>query len=267
MDKPVYIDFETKICASALNAIAATVWDALGQATNPQEARQFIGAVEEAPQDGSSYARQNAQWVQIQVGNLHNDLAGRSASDAHPVSAITGLQALLDQINLDLSGKAPASAGTAVGTSFSPTGSLAATNVQSALAEVDGDVVANTGAIAALNNALNLLDTAAVKKSSLTGAAFIPAGTTAQRDTAQLGAFRYNTQTNNFEGLSNAGWGQVGGGQMYGNAAVKAIFYNAQVIAENIDVLAGQNGLSAGPVTVADGFTVTVANGSVWTIV
>lgn len=267
MDKPIFVDYETKICSAYLNAVAATVWDALGQATNPQEARQFIGAVEEAPQNGSSYARQNAQWVQIQV--VHNDLTGRSAPDAHPVSAITGLQASLDQINLDLSGKAPASAGTAAGTSFSPTGSIAATNVQSALAEVDGDVVANTGAIVALNNSLNLLDAAAVKKSSLTGAAFIPAGTTAQRDTAQLGAFRYNTQTNTFEGLSSAGWGQVGGGggQMYGNAAVKAIFYNAQSIAENIDVLAGQNGLSAGPVTVENGFTVTVANGSTWTVV
>lgn len=150
MDKPIFVDFETKICSAYLNAVAATVWDALGQATNPQEARQFIGAVEEAPTDGSSYARQNAQWIQIQVGNLHNDLTGRSAADAHPVSAITGLQASLDQINLDLSGKAPASAGTAAGTSFSPTGSIVATNVQSAIAEVSGDVTALQATVAGL---------------------------------------------------------------------------------------------------------------------
>ena len=150
MDKPVFVDYETKIYAAYLNAVAATVWDALGQATNPQDARNFIGAVEEAPQNGSSYARQNAQWVQIQVGNLHNDLTGRSAADAHPISAITDLQTSLDQINLNIAGKAPASAGTAVGTSFSPTGTVAATNVQSAIAEVSGDVTALQATVSGL---------------------------------------------------------------------------------------------------------------------
>ena len=139
--------------------------------------------------------------------------------------------------------------------------------MQNAIAEVNGDVVANTGAISALNNALNLLNAAAVKKSSLTGAAFIPAGTTAQRDTTQLGAFRYNSQTNNFEGLSNAGWGQVGGGQMYGNAAVKAIFYNSQTIGENLTVKDGENGGSFGPITINNGFSVTIEAGSTWSIV
>lgn len=105
-----------------------------------------------------------------------------------------------------------------------------------------------------------------VLRTSPTGAAVIPAGTTAERDTTDLGAFRYNNETNVFEGLSNNGWGQVGGGQMYGTAAVKGIFYNAQVISENITVATGQNGLSAGPVTVANGFTVTVADGSVWSV-
>lgn len=150
MDKPIFVDYETKICSAYLNAVAATVWDALGQATNPQEARQFIGAVEEAPTDGSSYARQNAQWVEIQVGNLHNDLIGRSDADAHPIAAITGLQASLDQINIDISGKAPASAGTAAGTSFSPSGTVAATNVQAAIAEVSGDVTALQATVSGL---------------------------------------------------------------------------------------------------------------------
>lgn len=150
MGKPVFVDYETKIYAAYLNAVAATVWDAIGQATNPQDARHFIGAVEEAPQNGSSYARQNAQWVQIQVGNLHNDLTGRSAADAHPISAITNLQTSLDQINTSLSGKAPTSAGTASGTSFSPTGTVAATNVQSAIAEVSGDVTALQATVSGL---------------------------------------------------------------------------------------------------------------------
>ena len=40
----------------------------------------------------------------------------------------------------------------------------------------------------------------------------VPFGTTAQRPTAVAGAFRYNTQTGEFEGYTGAGWGSIGGG-------------------------------------------------------
>ena len=56
-------------------------------------------------------------------------------------------------------------------------------------------------------------------------------------------------------------------GQMLGNAAAKAIFWDAQTIGENITVGATQNGLSAGPVTVSSGSTVTVATGGRWVVV
>jgi hypothetical protein len=69
-----------------------------------------------------------------------------------------------------------------------------------------------------------------------------------------------------FDGVSDQPIGG-GSGQMYGDADVKAISYNAQTINENITVLAGHNGLSAGPITVENGFAVTVESGSVWTIV
>lgn len=101
-----------------------------------------------------------------------------------------------------------------------------------------------------------------------TGSVLLPEGTTAQRDgTPALGSIRYNSDLGQFEGYTSHGWGQVGGGQMYGLAEVKAIAYNSQTIGENLTVLAGQNGLSAGPVTVNNGFAVTVENGSVWSIV
>lgn len=107
-----------------------------------------------------------------------------------------------------------------------------------------------------------------VARTSATGSAIMPSGTTAERDSVPVeGYLRYNEDTNNFEGYSANGWGQVGGGQMYGTAPVKAIFYNAQQINENVSVLANTNGLSAGPITVGDGFTVTVENGATWSIV
>lgn len=66
-------------------------------------------------------------------------------------------------------------------------------------------------------------------------------------------------------GSGGGGGAASGGGQYYGTAAVKAISYNSDTIGENITIPAGQNGLSAGPVTVSTGFTVTV-NGT-WTVV
>jgi hypothetical protein len=59
----------------------------------------------------------------------------------------------------------------------------------------------------------------------------------------------------------------VAGGQYFGSAATKAIAYNANTIAENVTVTAGNNGLSASPITISNGFTVTVQTGAVWVIV
>lgn len=57
------------------------------------------------------------------------------------------------------------------------------------------------------------------------------------------------------------------GGQFLGTAAIKAIAYNAQIIAEDITIPSGYNGLSAGPITINDGNTVTISDGATWTIV
>jgi hypothetical protein len=59
----------------------------------------------------------------------------------------------------------------------------------------------------------------------------------------------------------------VAGGQYFGSATVKAIAYNANSIGENVTVTTGNNGLSAGPITINTGFTVTVQTGANWVIV
>ena len=61
-------------------------------------------------------------------------------------------------------------------------------------------------------------------------------------------------------------WGEmVGGGPSLGTDSV--IRTNAKTISENITFAGTENGMSAGPVTVANGFTVTVTAGSTWTVV
>ena len=69
-------------------------------------------------------------------------------------------------------------------------------------------------------------------------------------------------------GTGAASWSAAAtsAGQMLGNAASKAIFWNSNTIAENITITSGQNGISKGPITISSGFTVTVNSGAVWGI-
>jgi hypothetical protein len=60
--------------------------------------------------------------------------------------------------------------------------------------------------------------------------------------------------------------GTSSGGQFFGTAATKAIAYNSNSIAENITTTSGNNSLSVGPITIASGYTVTVASGTRWVI-
>ena len=99
----------------------------------------------------------------------------------------------------------------------------------------------------------------------------IPAGTTAQRPGSPVvGDIRWNSTIDQYEGYFDApvnDWAALGGGQMYGAAATKAIFYNSQTIAEDITIPADENGLSSGPVTISSGFSVTITAGGVWNVV
>jgi hypothetical protein len=148
MDKPVYIDFQTKICSAALNQFADTVWDALGEAKTPSEARQFIGAVEEAPNDGKSYLRASLGWLEAATALSHNQLGGRSVSDAHPTSAITGLDTTLagkasvvhTHVAADIVGGF-----TAGQVSFVPGGTIVSSDVQNAINELDADTQLSLG--------------------------------------------------------------------------------------------------------------------------
>ena len=57
------------------------------------------------------------------------------------------------------------------------------------------------------------------------------------------------------------------GNAVYGGGGSAAIFLNSNTVNVNTTVASGYNGMSAGTVTVANGVTVTVANGSRWVVV
>lgn len=63
---------------------------------------------------------------------------------------------------------------------------------------------------------------------------------------------RYNSTTGQFENTNDL------------NAIIKL---NPQTISTNMSIPSGYNGMTVGPVTVANGITVTIADGSAWSIV
>jgi hypothetical protein len=104
--------------------------------------------------------------------------------------------------------------------------------------------------------------TTVVTKTSSTGAAVIPAGTTGERDGSPAnGYFRYNSSLASFEGYVGGAWGGVGGAQAGG-----VIFENSLTISANYTLSTSKNGLSVGPVTINSGVSVTVPSGQRWVI-
>ncbi len=95
----------------------------------------------------------------------------------------------------------------------------------------------------------------------------LPDGTTGQRPgTPVNGMIRYNTTLNQFEGYKASAWGAIGGGATGGSS--DDIFYeNGQTVTTNYTLSTGKNAMSAGPITINSGVTVTVPSGQSWVIV
>jgi hypothetical protein len=110
------------------------------------------------------------------------------------------------------------------------------------------------------------IDSAGNANFSGTGAIKIQSGTTAQRPSASTGMLRFNSDLSKFEGYNGTAWSSVGGGAT-GGGSDDIFIENGQTVTTNYTLTTGKNALSAGPITIADGVTVTVPSGQVWTIV
>lgn len=102
-----------------------------------------------------------------------------------------------------------------------------------------------------------------------TGAIDVAAGTTAQRPgTPSNGMFRYNSSDNAFEGYANGAWGAIGGaGGATGGGSDDVFYENSQNVTTDYTITDGKNAMSAGPITIDSGVTVTVGSGEFWTVV
>ena len=138
----------------------------------------------------------------------------------------------------------------------------AASNARTTLGLGTAATTASTAYATAEQGAL--ADTS-VQRTATTGQANLPSGTTAQRTvTPATGAFRFNSTETAFEGYNGTEWGAVGGG----GGAVDGIFYeNDQVVTANYTIVAAKNAMTAGPIDINSGITVTIETGARWVVV
>jgi len=109
---------------------------------------------------------------------------------------------------------------------------------------------------------LNVVDLLTLES---TGAAILNVGTTAERPAdPEDGMVRFNSTTNKFEGYNGA-WGALGGGAT-GGGSDSIFIENGQTVTTSYTIPATINAMSTGPITVNDGITVTIPDGSRWVI-
>ena len=99
-----------------------------------------------------------------------------------------------------------------------------------------------------------------------TGAITIPDGTNAERPTGVTGMIRFNTDLTQFEGYNGSAWSSIGGGAT-GGGADTVFLENSNTVTTNYTLTTNKNAVSAGPITINSGVTVTVPSGQSWVIV
>ena len=139
---------------------------------------------------------------------------------------------------------------------------------------ITGSVSGNAGTATALATGRTISSTGdvAYTSASFDGTSNVTGTATLATVNSNVGSFGSSSSipvvTVNAKGLVTAvSTATVAGGQYFGSASIKAIAYNAQTIGENVTITTGNNGLSAGPIAISNGFTVTVESGANWTIV
>lgn len=148
-----------------------------------------------------------------------------------------------------------------------------ATSGNATLGDAAADVVTINGT-ASFPNGDVAIGGAAVSSAELTVTStdkgFLgPRLTITQRDaivTPVAGLLIYNTTLGFYQVYNGTSWTSVGGGATGGGT--DQIFYeNGQTVTANYTITNGRNAMSAGPITINSGVTVTVGDGEVWTIV
>jgi hypothetical protein len=189
------------------------------------------------------------------IGKL--DVVGHTEVDTLNVSGVS-----------TFSGELNAGSINASSATFSGNVSIAGTLTYEDVTNIDsiGIITARSG-IEVTSSGINAAGviTATTATFTGTGAVGLNTGTTAQRPASpDAGMIRYNSENEQFEGYSSS-WGSLGGASGSGGDAV--FYENDITVTTSYTITSGKNAMSAGPITIGAGATVTIPAGSVWTIV
>ena len=240
--------------ASSATAAASSATAAATSATNAATSATNAATSETNAASSATSAATSAASALAAFDNFDDTYLGAKASDpttdndGDPLTGGDLYYNTTDNVMRVYTGSAWVTAyvpGDAANITSTATGDVAATNVQAAIAE---------------------LDTEKVPRTSTTGSAKLPVGTSAQRDgSPAAGMIRYNTTTSSFEGYGSA-WGAIGGGATGGGTDAWALEHD-NTITTDYTIGTGKNVINAGPMTINSGVTVTVPSGSSWSIV
>ena len=240
--------------ATSATAAASSATAAATSATNAATSATNAATSETNAASSATSAATSAASALAAFDNFDDTYLGAKASDptvdndGDPLNGGDLYYNTTDDVMRVYTGSAWVTAyvpGDAANITSSATGDVSATNVQAAIAE---------------------LDTEKVPRTSTTGSAKLPVGTSAQRDgTPAAGMIRYNSDLSSFEGYGSA-WGAIGGGATGGGTDAWALEHD-NTITTNYTIGTGKNVINAGPMTINSGVTVTVPTGSSWSIV
>lgn len=231
----IVVIYRSTATISYSNIITAQIGD--GQVTSSKLAADVTAG------SNAAFTKANAAFLQA---NTPSYTANSAASYANAAFAVA---------NTDVTG-ITISAGTYGNATVYPTLTLAA----------NGRVVSVGTASATIANGSITAAQLDRLSSNGVGAVILPAGTTAQRPSGTSGSIRYNTTTGQFEGYTASAWGSIGGGAT-GGGNDTVFFLNANTVTANYTIATGFNALSAGPISINSGVTVTIANGANWVVV
>lgn len=158
--------------------------------------------------------------------------------------------------------------GAASSVGFTPYGNIAATNVQTAIQELDDEKLAKAGGALTGDLTLNAQsDLRFADTDSSNWVAFQAPGTVASNVTWTLPATDATVSGHALK--SNAAgtlsWGTAGGAT--GGGTDDVFYENSQTVTTNYTLTTSKNAMSAGPITVNSGATVTIPSGQSWSIV
>jgi hypothetical protein len=160
--------------------------------------------------------------------------------------------------------------GDAVNISFTPYSTIAATNVQNAVQELTDEKLNLTGGT--LTGDLSLDNQSDLRFVEATGhggnwVAFQAPSTVAANITWTLPSTDATVSGHALksDAAGNLSWGTAGGAS--GGGGDDVFYENGQTVTTNYTLTAGKNAMSAGPITINSGATVTVGSGQSWVIV